>query len=48
MAWIVLIMFISALLQGMVGFGFALVAMPLLALMLDAFSAAPISSPGRR
>ncbi|MCK5746808.1 MAG: sulfite exporter TauE/SafE family protein [Oricola sp.] len=34
MAAIILVIFVAALLQGALGFGFALVAMPLLALML--------------
>ncbi len=42
MASVVLIMFLAALLQGVVGFGFALVAMPLLALSMDAPSAAAL------
>ena len=42
MHWILLIMFFAALLQGVTGFGFALVAMPLLAFLLDAPSAAAL------
>ncbi|MGD9801733.1 MAG: sulfite exporter TauE/SafE family protein [Parvularculaceae bacterium] len=42
MALIIVVIFIAALLQGAVGFGFGLVAMPLLALMMDAQSAAAL------
>lgn len=42
MVWILLILFVAAILQGAVGFGFALVAMPALALVMDAPSAAAL------
>ncbi|MEZ5927403.1 MAG: sulfite exporter TauE/SafE family protein [Parvularculaceae bacterium] len=44
MAPIILVIFVAALLQGAVGFGFGLVAMPLLALMLGPQSAAPLAA----
>lgn len=42
MVLIIAVIFIAALLQGAIGFGFALVAMPLLALMMEAQSAAAL------
>ncbi len=42
MVWILLILFLAAILQGAVGFGFALVAMPALALVMDTPSAAAL------
>lgn len=41
---VILVIFIAALLQGAVGFGFGLIAMPLLALMLDAPSTAALTA----
>jgi len=41
---VILVIFVAALLQGVVGFGFALVAVPILAMMLDAQSAAALSA----
>ena len=42
MIWIIAIMFAAALLVGVTGFGYALIAMPLLTLMLDTPSAAAL------
>jgi len=41
---VIVVIFFAALLQGAVGFGFALVAVPILAMMLDAQSTAAISA----
>ncbi|MEZ5892538.1 MAG: sulfite exporter TauE/SafE family protein [Parvularculaceae bacterium] len=44
MAEIIAVILLAALLQGAVGFGFGLVAMPLLALLMDAPSAAALAA----
>jgi uncharacterized membrane protein YfcA len=41
-AWIVLIVFVAAVLQSLTGFGFALVVMPLATLVIDLKTAAPL------
>jgi len=40
--WIVLIVFVAAVLQSLTGFGFALVVMPLVTLVIDLETAAPL------
>jgi uncharacterized membrane protein YfcA len=40
--WIVLIVFVAAVLQSLTGFGFALVVMPLITLAIDLKTAAPL------
>ncbi len=40
--WIVLIVFVAAVLQSLTGFGFALVVMPLATLVIDLKTAAPL------
>jgi len=41
-AWIVLIVFVAAVLQSLAGFGFALILMPLVTLVIDLKTAAPL------
>ena len=41
-AWIVAIVFVAAVLQSLTGFGFALVVMPLVTLVTDLKTAAPL------
>jgi len=41
-AWIVLIVFVAAVMQSLAGFGFALVVMPLATLVVDLKTAAPL------
>jgi hypothetical protein len=41
-AWIIAIVFVAAVLQSLTGFGFALIVMPLVTLVLDLQTAAPL------
>ena len=41
-AWIVLLVFVAAVLQSLAGFGFALILMPLVTLVIDLKTAAPL------